>query len=95
MSAVKATTIEINDIITRLESSRETWKADPGYARCLDIELQALRLLKVMTIILEEDAELSNKLGCATILDPAGPHATIETTTELYAAPKDAADRRS
>ena len=55
----KPTTREIENLIYRTQSIRDKWAGNPGYARCLDIELHALRLLLFTTRIVEEEANIA------------------------------------
>jgi hypothetical protein len=59
----KPTLIEIENLITRTQSIRDKWSGNPGYARCLDIELHALRLLLFVTRIMEEEAHIADTHG--------------------------------
>jgi hypothetical protein len=59
----KPTTLEIENMIARLEVIKAKWKGDIGYVRHLDIELHALKLLLIVTRIGDEEAELARTLG--------------------------------
>jgi hypothetical protein len=61
----RPTTLEIENIITRIENIRAKWHGNPGYARSLDIELHALKLLLFTTRIIEEEAHIAATLGRA------------------------------
>lgn len=56
----KPTCREIENLIYRTQSIRDKWAGNPGYARFLDIELHALRLLLLFTTrIVEEEANIA------------------------------------
>ncbi|MCA1452884.1 hypothetical protein I6F35_06565 [Bradyrhizobium sp. BRP22] len=59
----RPTSREIENLIHRTQSIREKWMGNPGYARCLDIELHALRLLLFTTRITEEETNIVATLG--------------------------------
>jgi hypothetical protein len=54
---------EIENLIYRTQSIRDRWHSNPAYARCLDIELHALRLLLIMTRLGEDEAAIAAHLG--------------------------------
>jgi hypothetical protein len=60
-------------LIYRTQSTRDKWRDDPGYprgvARCLDIELQALRLLLLVTRIVEEEVDIAATHGMGGTTD--------------------------
>ena len=62
----KPTTREIENLIYRTQSIRDKWAGNPGYVRCLDIELHALRLLLFTTRIVEEEANIAATMEGAT-----------------------------
>jgi hypothetical protein len=65
----RPTRIEIENVITRIQHTRDTWRGNPGYARFLDIELHALRLLLVTTRIMDEEADIVATLGTGGTVD--------------------------
>jgi hypothetical protein len=60
---------EIENVIHRIQAIRDLWHSNPGYARFLDIELRALRLLLLVTRITEEEAHLASHLGMGASAD--------------------------
>jgi hypothetical protein len=54
---------EIEGLIARVERTRDTWRGNEGYARSLDIELHALRLLLCITRIEQEETDIAASLG--------------------------------
>jgi len=65
----KPTSREIENLIHLTQSIRDKWAGNPGYARCLDIELHALRLLLFLTMIVEEETNIAASLGMGGITD--------------------------
>lgn len=59
----KPTRLEIENLIARIETIREKWRGHPGYGRTLDVELHALRLLLLVTRIIEEETDIAATLG--------------------------------
>ena len=55
----KPTTIEIDNVIYRLQSLRDQLHTSPAHVRCLDIELHALRLLMFITRIGDEETQIA------------------------------------
>jgi hypothetical protein len=53
---------EIENIVAITQKQRDTWTANPGYARKLDIELHALRLLLIVTRIENEETNVGPSL---------------------------------
>lgn len=50
---------EIQHIIAITQNQRDTWTANPGYARKLDVELHALKLLLMVTRIENEETNIA------------------------------------
>jgi hypothetical protein len=53
---------EIENRIATIQASRDKWHSDPGYARNLDIELHALKLLLIVTRIENEETNVAASL---------------------------------
>ena len=66
MTIDKPTSLEIENMIHRTQTIRDEWRGNPGYARCLDVELHALRLLLFTTLIAEEEENIAVRLGHKT-----------------------------
>jgi hypothetical protein len=58
----RPTISEIELRIATTQASRETWRSNPGYARNLDIDLHALRLLLIVTRIENEETNVAASL---------------------------------
>lgn len=69
MMIEKPTSREIENVIHRIQATRDLWHSNPGYARFLDIELHALRLLLFTTLIVEEECEIAATLGMGETTD--------------------------
>ncbi|MET4017772.1 hypothetical protein BSZ19_04835 [Bradyrhizobium japonicum] len=65
----KPTSREIEDVIYHIQATRDRWQGNAGYARCLDIELHALRLLLFTTRIVEEEVDIAAHLGMGGTAD--------------------------
>jgi len=59
----RPTVNEIEGLIARVERTHDTWLGNPGYARGLEIELHALRLLLLVTRIENEEISIAEKLS--------------------------------
>ena len=59
----RPTVAEIEAVLVRAITIRERWQGNPGYARTLDIEVRALRLLLTMTKIAEDAGEDETNMG--------------------------------
>jgi hypothetical protein len=59
----RPTISEIENRIATIQASRDKWHSDPGYARNLDIELHALKLLLMVTRIENEEINIASKIG--------------------------------
>ena len=58
----RPTMSEIEGLIARVERTHSTWLGNPGYARGLEIELHALRLLLLVTRIENEEISIARSL---------------------------------
>ena len=58
----RPTMSEIEGLIARVERTYSTWSGNPGYARGLEIELHALRLLLLVTRIENEEISIASSL---------------------------------
>jgi hypothetical protein len=65
----RPTSHEIENLIYRTQSLRDTWTDNAAYTRSLDIELHALRLLLFTTRIVEGESEIALSLGMERAAD--------------------------
>ena len=59
----RPTISEIENRIATTQAIRDKWHSNPGYARNLDIDLHALKLLLIVTRIENEETNIAAALG--------------------------------
>ena len=53
---------EIGNVLATVQRTRDTWHGQPAYARFLDIELHALKLLLIVTRIENEETNIAQTM---------------------------------